>query len=416
MGLGLGPLNSEFAEAIARLLDRDVEASDQAMEGVRNSLDAACRALEQTSSRDGSGERIRAFAQELTRAVVGHVRSGIEQLRRESDIRVHAAVAETKRRRHEVAALSARLEEAQTELLALRDEGAAGRGQDTPATREAERLRAEVTALSDRLNDVRVQADGLRRELETEREQSAARVLEIGQYRAASVRLEEARAELQALKKEREGARGQATASTAEVEQLRAEMAELSERVTQARTEEEGIRLELDRERKHSAALVLGLEQTRAALQALRHERAEGHGEDAATAAGDQLRAEVAELAERLNEVSTEAGRIRVELETERRQAASMVLEIGRARLAAERAERERQEMAAEVAALRQTLAERPDRLARPVQVESTAPAAVADGLARLESARLDHAGRDTPDEGAPAGSFRRRFAAFVRR
>lgn len=398
------------------------------MEAVRDTLDAARRSLEQTSAQEASDEDIQALAEQLISAVSGHVQSGIEQLQRESAIRVQAAIAETKRQRHEVAALSARLEEAQIQLQALRDEGAAGRGRETAAAREAEQLRAKVTALSDRLNHLRTQADGFRLELEAERKQSAERVLEIGQYRAASVRLEEARAELQALRKQREATRGQQTAAIEQVEQRRAEMAELSDRLSQACMDGEGLRLELENERKHSAALLLEVEQcradsvrleeTRAALQALRDERARGHGQEAATAETEQLGAQAVELTERLNEVSTEAARLRVELETERRQAASMILEVGRARLAAERAETARQAMAAEVEAVRQrqlALAESAEEPAGHLVSEPPATPAAADSLARLESSRRQDAEPETPDDSAPMGSFRRRLAAIVR-
>lgn len=337
MEIDLSHLISETTASIARLLGRNAETSRQAMEAVRRSLDTACRSLEQTGTQDENGEEIQKLIEQLTRAVADHFQSGIEGLQREADIRVKAAIAETRRQRHEVATLSSQLEEARAEIQALRDDREAdrGRGQGTAATAEAGQQGAEVA-----------EADELRLELEHERKHSAALVLEVGQYRADSMRLEE----------------------------------------------------------------------TRVALQALRDERAgRGYGE---TPTGDeQLRAEVTELSDRLNEVSTEAGRLRIELETERKQAASMVLEIGQARLAAQRAEKARDEMAAEVAVIHQrlqtaaaarlvTAADVRDPVNRPSAAHAVTVPAPAPAIEPTN---------DTLEGPPPTGSLRRRLAAMVR-
>lgn len=203
MEIDTASLNSEIATSIARLSALKAEASSLSLKAFRETFDMAWRALEELEATGAGNEEAPRFVEQLTRLVAGHVQSAVEQVQGEADIRVQAAVAETKRQRHEIATLSAQLEERRQQVQALEDGRAADRRQGTAAAAEAARLRAEATEVSERLKAVRIEAERLRSELDTERKQASSMVLEVGQCRMAAEQAEEAKVEMAAaLQKE----------------------------------------------------------------------------------------------------------------------------------------------------------------------------------------------------------------------
>ncbi len=185
-------LGAEIEKSITGLLTRKAETSALALKAFRETFDAAWSALEELEASDATSDEAPRLIAQLTRTVFDHIQSVATQTRAEADVRVQAAVAETRRQRQEIASLSAQL----LALETLEQEREADRRQRMEAA--AERARAEAAEAAARLTDVRIEAERLRSDLETERKQAAAMVLEVGTCRMLAQKAEEARAEVAA--------------------------------------------------------------------------------------------------------------------------------------------------------------------------------------------------------------------------
>ncbi len=191
--IDLAALSADITASLEDLLIRRAQASSQAVKAFREAVDTAWRSLEQVEA--SGGEEASRVVDQLTCTVAGHLRAVADTVDADAEVRIQAAVAETKRQRHEIATLSSSLEEVRADLQVVQRECDTRRRDGSVAAAEAERLREEAAVAADRLREVQVEADRLRFELETERRQASSMVLEVGQSRLAAQQATRARAE-----------------------------------------------------------------------------------------------------------------------------------------------------------------------------------------------------------------------------
>lgn len=228
---------SAIAASVTGVLARKTEASSLALRRFRETFDNAWQCLEQSEADEASSKEVSKLIEQLTQTMSGQLQA-VEQVRAEADVRVKTAIAETKRQRHEIARLSAGLEETRADFELAQRAREAARGQAAAAAAEAERLREEATQAADSLKEVQDEAGRLRIELETERRQASAMVLEVGQNRLAAERahtaLEDVAAELAKETRDRQALESRLLATMSLLDTTRKEASATRQRLRDA--------------------------------------------------------------------------------------------------------------------------------------------------------------------------------------